>query len=72
MKGPCLDYVCFSGDSELVLPVVDKFLERVFSCNFTLNGMKGEEYLLLQNSERMELLKSMTETNPDFLGEIIT
>jgi len=65
----CIDNVCFSGDSELVLPVVDKFLERVFSCNFTLNGMKGEEYLLLQNSERMELLKSMTETNPDFLGE---
>lgn len=65
----CIDNVCFSGKRSLVHPVVNTFLERVFSCGFTLNGWDGSKYLLLNLSERMSKLRETEEREFDFLGE---
>ena len=68
----CIDNVCFSGKRSLVHPVVNTFLERVFSCGFTLNGWDGSNYLLLNLSERMSKLRETEGPNKDIPASSIT
>ena len=65
----CIDNVCFSGPRKSVYDAINKFLNRVYQCNFTLNNFEEIQFLTLSEEEKLKLFGSLEETCPEFLGE---